>query len=159
MKIKILIFLLVLISCKESENSSNIQSDINKYNEMMSSIDEFHKSYELAVKENRLDDMDNHYSDDSKVIPPGGDEWNELLKLAEERGVSVAYDSLFINIEDTEILNDSMAYDWGTSLIYYTDDDKKSQKIDDSFFVILKRRNGQWKIYREISSAVVYEKR
>jgi ketosteroid isomerase-like protein len=156
MKFKILIILLVLIGCKESENSNNIQSDTNKHEEMMKSINKFHKSYELAIKENRLDDMDKLYTDDAKVIPAGGEEWNKLLNLAVKRGVSVAYDSLFISIEQTEILNDSMAYDWGTSKIYYTDDNNESQEVEDSFFALLKRRNNEWKIYRELSSSVVY---
>jgi hypothetical protein len=156
MKFKILLILLVMIGCKESENSNNIQSDTVKQEEMMKSIKEFHNSYELAIKENRLDNMDKLYAKDAKVIPAGGEEWNKLIKLAEKRGVSVAYDSLFISIIQTEILNDSMAYDWGTSKIYYTDDNNESQEVEDSFFVLLKRRNNEWQIYRELSSSVVY---
>ncbi len=122
---------------------------------MLLEIDAFHNSYQLAIKEGRLTDLDNHYHKDSKVIPPGSEEWNQLSKLEEERGVIVAYDSLFIKIEETQLLNDSMAYDWGISHIYYTDRNGESQFIDDSFFVILKKRNGQWKIFRELSSAYV----
>ena len=48
-----------------------------------------------------------------------------------------------------------MAYDWGTSTIYYTDNDGAPVKIEDSFFVLLKKENGEWKIYREMSSSVV----
>ena len=86
---------------------------------------------------------------------PGGNDFEKLARIEKERGVMVAYDSLFINIEETQILNDSTAYDWGTSTIYYTDNDSLSVKIEDSFFVLLKKENGVWKIYREMSSSVV----
>ena len=155
MRITTFILIIILSSCKET-NPNRIPTNTADNNEMLTSINAFHKSYESAIKENRLDDLDNHYAVDSKVIPPGGDEWDNLLKLAEEREVSVAYDSLFINIEETKILNDSMAYDWGTSMIYFTDRNGQTQKIDDSFLVILIRRNGEWKIYRELSSSVVF---
>jgi ketosteroid isomerase-like protein len=145
----------MLLSCDEKNSNSSLQKNSIDYEMMLRTIDEFHNSYELAIKENRLDDLDNLYATDSKVIPPGGDEWNDLLKLAEERDIIVAYDSMLINIVETKILNDSTAYDWGTSLIYFTDREGKTQKIDDSFFVILKKRKGQWKIFRELSSAFV----
>jgi ketosteroid isomerase-like protein len=146
---------MLLLSCDKKNSNSSLQKNSIDYEMMLRTIDEFHISYELAIKENRLDDLDNLYATDSKVIPPGGDEWNDLLKLAEERDIIVAYDSMLINIEETKILNDSTAYDWGTSLIYFTDREGKPQKIDDSFFVILKKRKGQWKIFRELSSAFV----
>ena len=121
----------------------------------LESIEAFHNEYEAAIKEGRLDDLDNLYSKKSKIIMPGGKDFEKLAKVEKERGVSVAYDSLFINIEETQILNDSMAYDWGTSTIYYTDNDSLSVKIEDSFFVLLRKENGKWKIYREMSSSVV----
>lgn len=142
----------LLVSCNQTTKVKKTELDIKSE---LESIEAFHNEYQAAIREGRLDDLDNFYSKNSKVVMPGGTDFEKLARIEKERGVIVAYDSLFINIEETQILNDSTAYDWGTSTIYYTDNDSLSVKIEDSFFVLLKKENGEWKIYREMSSSVV----
>jgi len=143
---------LLLTGCTSSTEVRTSEPDTKS---ILDTIEAFHKEYEAAIIEGRLEDLDNLYSKSSKVVPPGGDDFEKLAELEKQRGLLVVYDSLFITIEETQLLNDSMAYDWGTSTIYYTDNDGNSVKIEDSFFVILKKEGGNWKIYRELSSSAV----
>lgn len=144
--------ILLFIGCSLTQEDEKVALDLDSE---LESIEAFHIEYQSAIREGRLDDLDNLYAKNSKIVLPGGEDFEKLARVEMERGVIVAYDSLFINIDETEILNDSMAYDWGTSTIYYTDNDSLSIKIEDSFFVLLKKENGEWKIYREMSSSLV----
>ena len=61
MKFIVLILVLGLTGCNNGNNENNISSDAIDYGKMLESIEEFHSSYELAIKENRLDDVQNPF--------------------------------------------------------------------------------------------------
>jgi ketosteroid isomerase-like protein len=55
---------------------------------------------------------------------------------------------------ETVILNDSMAYDFGTSTVYFTNAEGKSVELYDTFLVLLKKgEDGNWRMYREVASS------
>ncbi|QLE02412.1 hypothetical protein HX109_12905 [Galbibacter sp. BG1] len=59
--------------------------------------------------------------------------------------------------QENIIASDSIAYDFGTSSVYYTNAAGEPIELDDTFLVILKKDkgDGKWKIYREVSSVIV----
>ena len=56
--------------------------------------------------------------------------------------------------EETIIVSDSVAYDFGTSSVYYTNGDGKPVEIEDTFLAILKKdkEDGRWKLHREVAT-------
>lgn len=57
--------------------------------------------------------------------------------------------------KETVILSDTMAYDFGVSRTYYTDENGTVHEMGDSFLVLLKKVDGEWKLYRELASSLV----
>ena len=55
------------------------------------------------------------------------------------------------------VANDTLAYDYGTSKVYYTNDAGEPVELEDTYLVILKKdaSGGQWQIHREVASGVV----
>ena len=59
--------------------------------------------------------------------------------------------------EETVIVSDSIAYDYGTSKVYYTNDKGESVELQDTFLVIMKKdkNDGVWRLHREVASSIV----
>ena len=55
---------------------------------------------------------------------------------------------------ETIIVSDSVAYDFGTSSVYYTNEQGEPIEIEDTFLAILKKdkSDGKWKLHREVAT-------
>lgn len=85
-------------------------------------------------------------------MAPASEEWKEYRRLREEPLGKFRYDSLIMYPQETFIMNDSMAYDFGTSKVYFMDAEGETVELEDTFLVLLKKENGQWKMHREVAS-------
>lgn len=120
-------------------------------------INQLRASFQQAIKEKRYSDLGQYATADMKGVSPGSEDWLEYKKQREERLGKFSYDSIIMTPEETVVVSDSVAYDYGTSKVYYTNDKGESVELEDTFIVILKKdkEDNQWKIHREVASAIV----
>ena len=164
MKNLLLILLtLFLISCNGKNNRSEIKStDVNKFDIQaeLASIEETRNGFQLAIKEKRYADLRNFGTKDIISLTPICGTWEEYKRLRNEPVGSFSYDSLIMNPKETIIASDSVAYDFGTSSVYYTNEQGEPVEIEDTFLAILKKdkNDGKWKLHREVATTNKLEK-
>ncbi|WP_281542571.1 nuclear transport factor 2 family protein [Maribacter aestuarii] len=149
------VIIISLWSCTGNQKKSNPISppkiDIEKE---LAGIEDLRSNFVLALKEGRYEDMGKWVTTDAKTIRAGGPDFDEMFALGNERGM-FPYDSIIMMPTETQIMNDSMAYDWGSSKTYYTNKDGEKVELRNSFLVILKKVDGEWKLHREVGSSVI----
>ena len=163
---KNLLFILLtlfLLSCNEKNNKTEIKStDIKEFDiqEELSSIEETRKGFQLTIKEKRYADLRNFASKDIISLTPVCGTWEEYKRLRNEPVGSFSYDSLVMQPKETIIVSDSVAYDFGTSSVYYTNEQGEPVEIQDTFLAILKKdkNDGKWKLHREVATTNKLEK-
>lgn len=161
MKKNLLIILVaILVSCGENNKAPNKISPepalttIDKQAEL-DKIEKMRVSFEKTVKEQRYGDLGRFVTEDLISIGPGSDDWIAYRALREQHGNKFRYDSIIMTPKETVILSDTMAYDFGISRTYYTDENGTVHEMGDSFLVLLKKVDGEWKLYRELASSLV----
>lgn len=161
MKNLLLILLtLVLISCNEKNKQSDLKrTDAEKIDIQaeLESIEETRTAFQLAIKEKRYSDLKQYSTSDFKAVSPGSEDWLEYKRIREKPMGQFSYDSIRMRPQETIIASDSVAYDFGTSSVYYTNAEGVPIELKDTFLVILKKdkNDGKWKIHREVASAIV----
>ena len=112
-------------------------------------------AFMLAIKEGRYQDLKQYADKGIIALGPDSEGWHEMRKLGADRG-QFPYDSIIMKPTETVIMNDSMAYDFGTSEVYYTNTEGLPVKLTDSFLVLLKKdQSGEWKLFREVSTSTM----
>lgn len=157
---KNLLFLLLtvfLVSCNQKNNQPEIKPvDENKIDIQaeLASIEEMRAGFELAIKEKRYSDLKKFGTTDIISLTPICGEWEEYKTLRENPTELFSYDSLVMSPKETIIVSDSVAYDFGTSSVYYTNADGEPVEITDTFLAILKKdkKDGRWKLHREVAT-------
>lgn len=161
MKNLLLILLtLILISCNEKNNQPDLKStDTDKIDIQaeLESIEETRTAFQLAIKEKRYGDLKQYSTSDFKAVSPGSEDWLEYKRIREKPMGQFSYDSIRMRPQETIIASDTIAYDFGTSSVYYTNAEGEPIELKDTFLVILKKdkNDGKWKIHREVASAIV----
>ncbi|MFC4219888.1 DUF4440 domain-containing protein [Flagellimonas marina] len=120
-------------------------------------INQLRAAFQQAIKEKRYADLAQYATADMKGVTPGSEDWLEYRRQREARLGKFSYDSIIMTPQETVIASDSIAYDYGTSKVYYTNDKGESVELQDTFLVILKKdkEDNQWKMHREVASAIV----
>ncbi|RYC52983.1 YybH family protein [Flagellimonas olearia] len=120
-------------------------------------INQLRASFQQAIKEKRYSELGQYATADMKGVSPGSTDWLEYRKQREARLGKFSYDSIIMSPEETVVVSDSVAYDYGVSKVYYTNDKGESIELEDTFLVILKKdkSDNRWKIHREVASAIV----
>jgi ketosteroid isomerase-like protein len=163
MKNLVLILLtLFLISCNKKNNQSGIKStEVNEIDVQaeLASIEETRAGFQLAIKEKRYADLRNFGTKDIISLTPICGTWEEYKRLRNEPVGSFSYDSLIMKPKETIIVSDSIAYDFGTSSVYYTNEQGEPVEIKDTFLAILKKdkNDGKWKLHREVATTNMLE--
>jgi len=160
MKYLLLLLLpLLSVSCSEPEPSSAIeQNDDQPVNieAEVAAIEDLRQAFTKAIDEKRYSDLGQYTHPDLISIGPGSEDWKRYRKLREEQSGLFSYDSIRMRPYETMLVNDSMAYDFGWSSVYYTDPDGKPVEIVDTFLLLLKKgKDGKWRLWREVASARV----
>ncbi len=156
----LLLLTFLLISCTEKNNKTEVEpqaaNEIDVEAEL-ESIEETRAGFQLAIKEKRYSDLGQFSTPDMKHISPGSEDWLEYKRIREKSMGQFMYDSIRMKPQETVIVSDSVAYDFGTSLVYYTNAEGESVELEDTFLVILKKdkKDGKWKMHREVASALV----
>lgn len=153
----LLLFMFSIISCvnigKDSESGSANKEEVDIQKEL-ESIEETRAGFELAIKEKRYADLRKYATEDIISLTPICGEWKEFKTLRDNPNELFSYDSLIMRPEETVIVSDSVAYDFGTSSVYYTNAEGKPVEISDTFLAILKKdkNDGRWKLHREVAT-------
>lgn len=151
----ILAFIFSLISCTgERTDSSASSATTIDFEKELAGIEATRSNFILAIKEGRYQDIGQWVTSDVKTIRAGGSGWDNMFALGKDRG-RFPYDSIVMNPTETYIMNDSMAYDWGSSKTYYTNENGEQVELRNSFLVIMKKVDGEWKLHREVASSVL----
>jgi ketosteroid isomerase-like protein len=158
MKYLILLLLtLTIFSC--NKKSSEPISDSNNGNKIdiqaeLESIEQLRAGFQQAIKEKRYADLGNYGTKDIISLTPICGTWEEYKRLRNEPVGSFSYDSLIMNPKETIIVSDTIAYDFGTSSVYYTNEQGEPVEITDTFLAILKKdkTDGKWKLHREVAT-------
>lgn len=150
--LKLLTLSVLLAACYEQRSQEKPKININAE---LAKIEETRNGFMLALKEKRYQDIANFAMPDMENTGPDTEEWWEMRRLGKERG-AFPYDSIIMYPKETLILNDTMAYDYGTSSTFYTNEEGEQVELRDTFIVILKKdTDGRWKMYREVASGQV----
>ncbi|MEN2282411.1 DUF4440 domain-containing protein [Algoriphagus sp. SE2] len=152
-----LFFLLIFTSCRQRTSQEEIKPSFDIPSEL-EKIEQLRSAFENTVKEKRYDELRKFATPDLISIGPGSEDWIAYRKLREKHGNKFRYDSIKMRPKETVIISDSIAYDFGVSSIYYTDENGIVHELEDTFMLLLKRtKDGEWKMFREIASALVKE--
>ncbi|RRQ50043.1 DUF4440 domain-containing protein [Maribacter algicola] len=149
---------ILLVSCKDGTSATaemdqtvpkiDVQAELDK-------IEEMRDSFQKTVREKRYGDLGGFVTKDLISIGPGSEDWIAYRELREQHGNKFRYDSIIMTPKETVILSDTMAYDFGVSRTFYTDENGAVHEMGDTFLVLLKKVDGEWKLYRELASSQV----
>lgn len=148
---------LIFVSCNQKSNTLEPESiskkDIDIQAEL-TSIEETRSGFEQAIKEKRYTDLKNYATEDMISLTPICGDWEDYKRLRENPNDLFSYDSLIMRPEETMIVSDSIAYDFGTSSVYYTNGEGLPVEITDTFLAILKKdkKDKRWKLHREVAT-------
>lgn len=159
-KALLLLLALTLFTCgKENKQSKIDEASADQINIQaeLASIEETRTAFQLAIKEKRYGDLKKYVTPDMKAVSPGGEDWMEYNSLSEKPIGQFSYDSIIMRPQETVIVSDTVAYDFGTSSVYYTNENGEPVELKDTFLVILKKdkKDGIWKLHREVASSIV----
>ena len=150
----VLLFIL-LFSCNQKENGQLEKTDSTiDIKAELAAIEETRAGFQLAIKEKRYSDLRNYGTKDIISLTPICGEWEEYKRLRSNPVGLFSYDSLIMKPQETIIVSDSIAYDFGTSSVFYTNEEGKPVEISDTFLAILKKdkKYGKWKLHREVAT-------
>jgi ketosteroid isomerase-like protein len=156
----LMILILTLVSCNEKNTKPELEPDSTNKLDIeaeLESIEKTRAAFELAIKEKRYGDLQHLSTADLIAVSPGSEDWLEYKRIRENAMGQFSYDSIRMRPQETVIVSDTVAYDFGTSSVYYTNPDGESIELTDTYLVILKKdkNDGVWKLHREVASAVV----
>lgn len=150
----------IFLGCQEKNDQTKLDESSLEQMDLQSelaSIEETRTAFQLAIKEKRYDDLRKFATSDMIAVSPGGEDWLEYKRLREKPEGQFSYDSIRMRPKETVIVSDSVAYDFGTSSVYYTNENGEPVELTDTFLVILKKdkNDGKWKLHREVASSIV----
>ncbi|MCP9199981.1 hypothetical protein MKO06_08690 [Gramella sp. GC03-9] len=144
-----------LISC-DNNHKKIVNTDDNSIDvkNELASIEETRNNFEMAIAEKRYEDLAKYATEDLISLTPICGDWEEYKKMMKDPSGLFSYDSIRMKPGETILLNDSIAYDFGTSSSFYTNSQGKAVEIKASFLAILKKdkTDGVWKLHREVAT-------
>ncbi len=160
---KYLLSLIILLCISACQNNSVTQNEPGNQGAPeidiqaeLAKIEEMRLSFQQTVREKRYGDLGKFVTPDMISVGPGSEDWIAYRKLREIHGNKFRYDSIIMRPTETVIVSDTMAYDFGVSSMFYTDEEGVVHELEDTFLVILKKtEDGEWKLHRELASALV----
>ena len=147
--------LILSFSCQpKMEEVVEKEENTFDYEAEMASIEETRAAVQLAIKEKRYEDLRQFGHPGIITLTPICGEWEEYKRLRANPNELFSYDSIAMTPRETVILNDSMAYDFGTSVVYYTNGEGEPTQITDTFLAIVRKdkNDGRWKLFREVAT-------
>jgi hypothetical protein len=118
-------------------------------------IKETRDGFMKAIAEKRYQDLSQYTTPDMENTGPASPGFMEMYELGKARG-AFPYDRIVMTPKETVILSDSVAYDYGTSKVHYTNKEGEEKVLTNTYLVILKKdKEGTWRLHREVASGNV----
>ena len=154
--------LFLVTSCNKTNKEPELKPTESKTIDIeaeLKSIEETRSGFELAIKEKRYQDLKMFGTKDIISLTPVCGEWEQYKTQRSNPNELFSYDSLVMRPKETIIVSDSVAYDFGTSSVYYTNKEGEAVEITDTFLAILKKdkKDGRWKLHREVATTNMAE--
>jgi len=122
----------------------------------LAGIEETRAAFAAALREGRYEDLGRLVTADVITVGPGSSDWEAMRQLGMERSTPFPYDSIVMRPLETVVVSDSVAWDFGTSQVYFTNAGGEVQQLEDTFLAILKKEaDGVWRLHREVASSLV----
>ncbi len=155
-----ILFVVFIVSCQTKNNQGEIKtvhSSSPTIEHELELIEQTRNSFQAAFNEKRYGDLNQYIMSGFKGVPPGSEDWMEYNRLSKNPSGKFSIDSIRMIPQETSVVSDSIAYDFGTSSVYYTNADGQPIELKNTFLTILKKdkTNGKWKLFRDVSSSVV----
>jgi ketosteroid isomerase-like protein len=153
MKKFIIVFFLVSILSCDNKHQDVIKADQIDIEANLKGIENTRQKFMRAVMENDGETISTLITEDVKTIGPGSDAWNDMYIHATNKG-PFPYDSIMMFPKETILASDSIAYDFGNSIVYYTNSEGNTIELKNTFLAILKKgEDGIWRLHREVASS------
>lgn len=145
---------LLLVGCATGRQAA-VPATLDVDHEL-AAIERTRAAFTAALKAGRPQDLRGLVTPDARSVGPGAPEWDTMRRLGASRGTPFPYDSIVMRPIETVVVNDSIAWDFGTSSVYFTNEQGEVQELQDTFLAILKKgSDGVWRLHREVASARV----
>ncbi len=142
------ILILAITGCQPKESTID-------YEKELAALEQTRAEFQNIIKEKRYQDMRSILAEDAETTGPAVEGWLEMRRLGQERGV-FPYDSIKMYPKETVVLNDTLAYDYGYSNVFYTNEEGEVVILEDTFIALMKKgKDGKWKLWREVASGKV----
>lgn len=149
----------MLFGCQEEKPVVEVTEVEDKMDmkEILEGVERTREGFTQAIKEGRYEDLENFTHPELYVVGPGSADWVEMRELAAKKG-TFGYDSIKMSPMETIVLSDSLAYDMGTSTVFYTDEEGDVVSLKDTYIALLKKGDdGEWKLWRELATSTVLD--
>lgn len=143
---------LLVLGCASGRNDPATRPAVEMDREL-ARIEETRAAFTAALKAGRPQDLRELVTADFRNVGPGAPDWHIMRQLG-ARGTPFPYDSITMRPIETVLVNDSIAWDFGKSSVYFTNERGEVQELQNSFLAILnKGTDGVWRLHREVASA------
>ncbi|MCS5490192.1 YybH family protein [Algoriphagus limi] len=161
-RVLIILMGVIAFSCGEEPNDEQINdAQIPSFDveAELEAIERSRAQFLLAFKEKRYSELSQFTTSDMIGVNPGTEDWQEYLQLMRNPSGQFSIDSIQMRPKRTVVVSDSVAYDYGTSTLFYTNSEGENIALDYTFLVIMKKDkvDGRWKIHLDVSSGLVLE--
>lgn len=149
----VLVTSLLLLGCATQGNDATTGPAVAVEREL-AGIEETRAAFIAALKASRPQDLRGLVTADFRNVGPGAPEWELMRELGASRNTPFPYDSIAMRPIETVVVNDSVAWDFGTSTVYFTNEQGEVQELQNTFLAILKKgTDGVWRLHRELATA------
>ena len=149
MRVLGIIAILLMLACTPTKDYNTAEE--------LAKIEETRAGFGKALAEKRYQDTGQFTAEGIISIGPGSSDYGEMYALGQERG-TFPYDSIKMHPLQTVIVNDTLAYDFGWSEVFFTNNDGEVVRLDNSFLALLKKeKDGVWRLWREVASTNIPE--
>lgn len=142
------IFAIILLMACTPKKNYNIEEELAK-------IEETRAGFAKLLAEKRYQDIGQFTAEGIISIGPGSMDYGAMYALSQERG-AFPYDSIKMHPLQTVIIDDTLAYDFGWSEVFYTNEEGEVIRLDNSFLALIKKEDdGVWRLWREVASTTI----
>lgn len=156
MKLFYLTIVIILFSSCKQNTPTTVEKSLD-IQEELASIEVTRTGFMRAINEKNYQDLGNWSTQDLIQVLPNDNDWNNMFIIRGAMG-KFPYDSIRMHPKETVVVNDSLAYDFGVSHVYYTDSIGEVHRLRDTYLAILKKgAEGRWRLHREVASSRILE--
>jgi ketosteroid isomerase-like protein len=120
----------------------------------LAGIEATRSAFMAAIREGRYQDLGDLVTADLNTVGPGHPDWQRMYAIGADPGVPFPYDSIVMTPNETVLVSEGIAYDFGNSVVYFTNGAGEVEQLRNAYLAILEKGNdGVWRLHREVAAA------